>query len=197
MTTIGNDGMILIIDNYDSFTYNLYQMIGEIDQNIKVIRNDEMGLLEIQNIDPDLIVISPGPGKPEDGGISIDIIKEFHDKLPILGICLGHQCIYQAFGGEVSYSKKLVHGKVSNIEIDNGNPLFRNLESRIPVGRYHSLSATEGSLPDELFIIAKSEEDNEIMAVSHKKYPVYGLQFHPESILTPNGFKILKNFIRS
>ncbi|MDR3223381.1 MAG: aminodeoxychorismate/anthranilate synthase component II [Methanobrevibacter sp.] len=187
--------MILLIDNYDSFSYNLYQMIGELDENIKVIRNDELNLLEIQNISPDFIVISPGPGKPADGGISIEVIKKFHEDLPILGICLGHQCIYQAFGGKVSYSKKLVHGKVSNININNKNPIFKNLKTEIPVGRYHSLSAIESYLPDELSIIAKSKEDNEIMAITHKKYPVYGLQFHPESILTPNGFNILENFL--
>ena len=187
--------MILLIDNYDSFSYNLYQMIGEIDSDITVIRNDEMDLIEIQNIGPDFIVISPGPGKPKNGGISIDVVKEFYKSVPILGICLGHQCIYESFGGKVSYSKKLVHGKVSDVLIDNKNSLFNNLGSEIAVGRYHSLSAIEDSLPKDLSIIAKSKEDNEIMAIAHKKYPVYGLQFHPESILSPDGVNILTNFL--
>ncbi|KZX11094.1 anthranilate synthase component II [Methanobrevibacter filiformis] len=187
--------MILLVDNYDSFSYNLYQMIGEINPDIKVIRNDAMDLNEIHEINPDRIVISPGPGKPSDGGISIDIVKEFYKEIPILGICLGHQCIFEAFGGEVSYSKKLVHGKVSKIELNNENPLFKNLKNEISVGRYHSLSGVEDSLPKDISITAKSEDDDEIMAISHKQYPVYGLQFHPESILTPCGSNILENFL--
>jgi anthranilate synthase component II len=189
--------MILLIDNYDSFSYNLYQMLGVIDSDIKVIRNDELNIKEIQAIDPKFIVISPGPGKPKDGGISIDVIKRFYKNIPILGVCLGHQCIYEAFGGEVSYSKKLVHGKASNIEINNENPIFNNLKTEITVGRYHSLSGIEDSLPNDILVIAKSKDDNEIMAISHKKYPVYGLQFHPESILTQDGSNILKNFLNS
>ena len=187
--------MILLIDNYDSFSYNLYQMAGEIDPNIKVIRNDKISSSEIEKINPDNIIISPGPGRAKDAGISIDLIKEFHDKIPILGICLGHQVIYEAFGGNVSYSKVLMHGKSSKIKIDNENPLFHNLDAELFVGRYHSLSAVEETLPKNLSIIAKSKEDNEIMAVTHEKYPVYGLQFHPESILTSNGCEILKNFL--
>lgn len=170
-------------------------MIGEINSNIKVIRNDEMNISEINHLDPDYIIISPGPGKPIDGGISIDVIKEFHENVPILGVCLGHQCIYQAFGGEVSYSKKLIHGKASNIEINNKSPLFDNLNNKITVGRYHSLSGTKNSLPKDISIIAESKDDNEIMAISHDKYPVYGLQFHPESILSSDGLDILKNFL--
>jgi len=187
--------MILIIDNYDSFSYNLYQMLGEINSDIKVIRNDELNISEIQDLNPDSIVISPGPGKPTDAGISIDIIREFYKDTPILGICLGHQCIYESFGGKVSYSKRLVHGKTSNIEIDNENPIFSKLKNQITVGRYHSLSGIESSLPKDISIIAKSKDDGEIMGILHKNYPVYGLQFHPESILTPEGGIILKNFL--
>ncbi|MBZ9570614.1 aminodeoxychorismate/anthranilate synthase component II [Methanobrevibacter sp. TMH8] len=187
--------MILLVDNYDSFSYNLYQMIGEINSDIKVIRNDELELSEIRDLNPDSIVISPGPGRPIDAGFSIDIVKEFYKDIPILGICLGHQCIYEAFGGEVSYSKKLVHGKTSNIEIDNYNSLFSNLNNEIIVGRYHSLSGIESSIPNDISLIAKSKDDDEIMAIVHKNYNVYGLQFHPESILTPDGSIILKNFL--
>jgi len=189
--------MILLIDNYDSFSYNLYQMIGEIDPNIKVIRNDELSLSEIEEINPDNIIISPGPGRPKDAGISINLIKEFYKKIPILGVCLGHQSIYEAFGGDISYSKTLMHGKSSEIAIDNKNPLFYNLDSEISVGRYHSLSAIEETLPNDFSIIAKSKDDDEIMGIAHNKYPVYGLQFHPESILSSDGFEIIKNFLNS
>jgi anthranilate synthase component 2 len=188
--------MILLIDNYDSFSYNLYQMIGELNPDINVIRNDELSLSEIKRLSPEFIVISPGPGRPNDAGLSVDIIKNFYKKIPILGICLGHQSIYEAFGGEIIYSKRLVHGKPSNIEIDNENILFNNLENEISVGRYHSLSVNKENIPDDISIIAKSKDDDEIMAICHKKYPVYGLQFHPESILTPNGDNIVKNFFR-
>jgi len=170
-------------------------MIGEINSDIKVIRNDELNLSEIHDLNPGAIVISPGPGKPSDAGLSIDIIKEFYKELPILGICLGHQCIYEAFGGEVSYGKRLVHGKSSVIKIDNNSPIFSNLENEITVGRYHSLSGIESSIPKTLSIIAKSKEDDEIMGVSHDDYPIFGLQFHPESILSPKGPIILKNFL--
>jgi anthranilate synthase component 2 len=189
------DKMILLVDNYDSFSYNLYQMIGELNPNIKVVRNDELSLSEIGEINPDSIVISPGPGRPKDAGISIDLIREFHDKVPILGICLGHQAIYEAFGGNISYSKILMHGKSSEIVIDNENPLFYNLSSEISVGRYHSLSAREETLPEHFSIIAKSKDDNEIMGIAHNDFPIYGLQFHPESILSSNGFEIVKNFL--
>ncbi len=187
--------MILLIDNYDSFSYNLYQMIGEIDPNIKVVRNDELSLSEIKEINPDNIIISPGPGRAKDAGISINLIKEFHDEIPILGVCLGHQAIYEAFGGNISYSKSLMHGKSSDVMVDNKNPLFYNLNNEISVGRYHSLSAVEETLPKNFSIIAKSKDDDEIMGIVHDKYPVYGLQFHPESILSADGFEILKNFL--
>ena len=186
--------MILLIDNYDSFSYNLFQLIGEVNSDILVYRNDKITLDEINNLNPDAIILSPGPGKPEDAGICIDLVNEFYDKLPILGVCLGHQAICTAFGGKISYAKRLMHGKSSEISIDD-DEIFKNLESKITVGRYHSLSLIEDSLPDSLKIISKADDDGEIMAVRHNDFDVYGLQFHPESILTPDGLMIIRNFI--
>jgi anthranilate synthase component 2 len=188
--------MILLVDNYDSFSYNLYQMIGVIDHSIKVVRNNKITLDEIRELNPDSIVLSPGPGKPKDAGICIDLVNDFYEEIPILGVCLGHQSIYEAFGGDVSYSKKLVHGKASTVKLNNKNPLFSHLDKEISAGRYHSLSAVKETLPSNLEVIAKSE-DGEIMAISDKKYAVYGLQFHPESILTPDGSQIIENFLKS
>ncbi|MEE1129745.1 MAG: aminodeoxychorismate/anthranilate synthase component II [Methanobrevibacter sp.] len=185
--------MILLIDNYDSFSYNLFQLIGEINSDILVYRNDKITLNEIKNLNPDAIILSPGPGKPENAGICIDLVKEFYDKIPILGVCLGHQSICTAFGGKVSYAGRLMHGKSSEISINN-DEIFKNLGSQITVGRYHSLSLVVESIPDDLNIISISNDDGEVMAIKHKKYDVYGLQFHPESILTPDGSAILKNF---
>ena len=186
--------MILLIDNYDSFSYNLFQLIGEVNSDILVYRNDKITLDEINNLNPDAISLSPGPGKPEDAGICIDLVNEFYDKIPILGVCLGHQAICTAFGGKISYAKRLMHGKSSEISIDD-DEIFKNLESKITVGRYHSLSLIEDSLPDSLKIISKADDDGEIMAVRHNDFDVYGLQFHPESILTPDGLMIIRNFI--
>ena len=186
--------MILLIDNYDSFSYNLFQLIGEVNPDILVYRNDKITLNEINNLNPDAIILSPGPGKPEDAGICIDLVNEFYDKIPILGVCLGHQAICTAFGGKISYAKSLMHGKSSEIPT-NDDEIFRNLESKIIVGRYHSLSLLEDSLPDSLNVISKAEDDGEIMAVKHNDFDVYGLQFHPESILTPDGLIIIKNFM--
>ncbi|MBP3791716.1 MAG: aminodeoxychorismate/anthranilate synthase component II [Methanobrevibacter sp.] len=186
--------MILLIDNYDSFSYNLYQLIGEINPDIKVSRNDKITIEEIKDLNPECIILSPGPGKPEDAGICIDIVKEFHDKIPILGVCLGHQAICTAFGGNVSYAKRLMHGKSSEISLDY-DYLFKGLPSQISVGRYHSLSLQKDTLPDDLEIISKAKDDGEIMAVKHKDYNVYGLQFHPESILTSDGLTIMQNFL--
>ena len=185
--------MILLIDNYDSFSYNLYQLIGQVDKDIKVYRNDKITIDEIKNLNPDVIILSPGPGRPENAGICINLIKEFYKSTPILGVCLGHQAICTAFGGEISYADKLMHGKSSIAKLNN-DKIFNNLDDEITVGRYHSLSLVETTLPEDLEIIAKTK-DNEIMAVKHKKYNVYGLQFHPESILTPDGLTIIKNFI--
>ncbi len=186
--------MILLIDNYDSFSYNLYQLIGEVNEDIQVYRNDKITIEEIENLSPDAIILSPGPGKPEDAGICIDVVKEFHDKIPIVGVCLGHQAICTAFGGTVSHAKRLMHGKSSKISLDY-DFLFKGLPNEISVGRYHSLSLMEDTLPDCLEIISKAKDDGEIMAVKHKDYNVYGLQFHPESILTPDGLTIMENFM--
>ena len=185
--------MILLIDNYDSFVYNLYQLIGNATSDIIVSRNDKITLKEIKDLNPDAIILSPGPGKPKDAGICIDAVHEFAGKIPILGVCLGHQSICEAFGGEISYAKRLMHGKSSTIRL-NDDVIFNGLESKINVGRYHSLSLIESSIPEELEILSKACDDGEIMAVKHKKYNVYGLQFHPESILTPDGLTIIKNF---
>lgn len=174
--------MILLVDNYDSFSYNLYQLTGEIEPDIKVIRNDEMTVKEIKLLNPDLIIISPGPGRPENAGICIDIIKYFAGRIPILGVCLGHQAICKAFGATVSYAKELMHGKTSVINADTDSVIFKGLDNKISVARYHSLAAVKETLPDCLKITAETD-DGEIMAVEHKEYPVYGLQFHPESIL--------------
>lgn len=189
------DLMILLIDNYDSFAYNLFQLIGEVNSDITVYRNDKIGIEEIESLNPEAIVLSPGPGKPENAGICIDVVREFHDRIPILGVCLGHQAICTAFGAKVSYAKRLMHGKSSKISL-NDDSIFEGLPGEITVGRYHSLSLMEDTLPDSLEIISKSKDDGEVMAVKHRDFDVYGLQFHPESILTPDGLKIIENFLR-
>jgi anthranilate synthase component 2 len=185
--------MILLIDNYDSFSYNLYQLIGMINPDIKVVRNDKVSLAEIVVWRPSHIVISPGPGRPEDAGVCEDVIASFAGKIPLLGVCLGHQGICEVFGATVSYAKNLMHGKASPISVDPLCPLFAGLPPLISGGRYHSLAALEETLPEVLRITARSG-DGEIMGVQHRDYAVYGLQFHPESILTPGGEKILANF---
>lgn len=185
--------MIVLIDNYDSFTYNLYQYIGQFDTNIKVYRNDEITSNEILNLKPDRIVISPGPKTPSEAGNCINIIENLSGQIPILGVCLGHQSIAQAFGGKVINALKLCHGKYSMME-HNGKGLFKNLPNPMKVARYHSLSVDIDTFPNCLEITATAE--NEIMAISHKQYDVFGLQFHPESIYTPEGINIIENFIR-
>lgn len=187
--------MILLIDNYDSFSYNLYQLIGQVNSDIKVSRNDKITIDEIKNLNPEAIILSPGPGKPENAGICMDLVKEFHDRIPILGVCLGHQAICAAFGGKVSHAKRLMHGKSSKISLDY-DFIFKGLPGEITVGRYHSLSLVEDTLPDCLEIISKARDDMEVMAVKHKDFNVYGLQFHPESILTPDGLTIIENFLQ-
>ena len=187
--------MILLIDNYDSFSYNLYQLIGEIRPDLKVIRNDEKTIEEIRKLKPDAIVLSPGPGRPEDAGICIPVVKELGAEIPILGVCLGHQSICVAYGGEITYAKKLMHGKTSELVVEEDNKLFQGIDQPIQIGRYHSLAAKEETLPEELKVTARTV-DGEIMAVEHRTNPVYGLQFHPESILTPEGKKMLENFFR-
>lgn len=186
--------MILLIDNYDSFSYNLYQLVGSIDPDIRVERNDALTIKDIRQLKPSHIILSPGPGRPADAGICEAVVRELSGEIPVLGVCLGHQAICEAFGGEVSYAKQLMHGKQSLSKIDGTCRIFKDLPEYIPVARYHSLSAVEEKLPDCLEITAKTE-DGEIMAVSHREYPVYGLQFHPESIMTPDGMTILKNFL--
>ena len=186
--------MILLIDNYDSFSYNLYQYIGSINTDIKVIRNDELTVAEIEALSPERIIISPGPGKPRDAGICENVIRELGPRYPILGVCLGHQAICETFGAKVDHAKKLMHGKQSVVSVDTDSALFSGLPERISVARYHSLSAVGDTMPDCLLITAKSD-DGEIMAVQHREFPVYGVQFHPESILTPEGMKIVENFL--
>lgn len=189
--------MVLLIDNYDSFSYNLYQLIGNIvgdTQEIKVIRNDELGLDEIEQLKPTHIILSPGPGKPSDAGICEDVIDYFKGKIPIFGVCLGHQAICEVFGGVVGYAKQLMHGKMSIVDVDTNSKIFRGMPKKIEAARYHSLAAEENTLPQVLKVIARTE-DGEVMAVEHTEYPVYGVQFHPESILTPKGRVILENFL--
>ena len=186
--------MILLIDNYDSFSYNLYQLVGELDPDIRVIRNDEMTVAEIRELKPSRIILSPGPGRPEDAGVIMDVAKELGPEIPVLGVCLGHQAICAAFGATVTYAKQLMHGKQSVAKLDTNSPLFRNCPEKTPVARYHSLAADPGTMPSELVVTAVTE-DGEIMAVQHRDYPIYGVQFHPESILTPDGKQILKNFL--
>jgi len=186
--------MILLIDNYDSFTYNLYQLIGSINPDVKVIRNDERTVNEIENLRPSHLIISPGPGYPKNAGICEDVIQKLKGTVPILGVCLGHQAICEAFGGRIGHAERLMHGKKSNIHIANGNDLFKGLPPIIEGARYHSLIAQKLSLPDELLVIA--EDDNgEIMGIKHRDYEIYGVQFHPESILTPKGSIIIQNFL--
>lgn len=186
--------MILLIDNYDSFSYNLFQLVGSLDPDIKVIRNDAMTTGQIEELSPKAIILSPGPGKPEDAGICIEVVKKLGGRFPILGVCLGHQAICTAYGGTVSYAKELMHGKQSAAKLTGSCALFEGLPDSIPVARYHSLALLRDTLPDCLTITAQTE-DGEVMAVAHKDYPVFGLQFHPESILTPDGKTILQNFI--
>jgi anthranilate synthase/aminodeoxychorismate synthase-like glutamine amidotransferase len=185
--------MLLLIDNYDSFAYNLYQYLSELGEEVKVVRNDEITLDEIEDLKPERIVISPGPGRPEDAGISNEVILRFGDRLPVLGVCLGHQCIGQAYGGKVVHAGEIRHGKTSLIHHD-GKGIFKDVKSPLTAVRYHSLAVERKSLPDCLDISAVT--DNKIiMGVRHREYPVEGVQFHPESILTGVGKDILRNFL--
>ncbi len=185
--------MILVIDNYDSFTYNLVQYLGEMGADLQVVRNDQITLDEIRTLNPSHIVISPGPGDPDDAGISLDVIREFGATTPILGVCLGHQSIGQAYGGVVKRAGKLMHGKTSQIQ-HTDDVLFAGVPNPFEATRYHSLIVEESTLPDTLLITAYADS-GEIMAMRHKEHPVYGVQFHPESILTESGKRILQNFI--
>ena len=186
--------MILMIDNFDSFTYNLVQYFLELNEEVKVVRNDEITVAEIQEINPDCIVISPGPKSPCKAGISIETIKKYTEKIPILGVCLGHQSLGEAFGGKTIKAKKLMHGKTSMIEHD-GKGIYEGIENPMQAIRYHSLAIEESSLPDCLEITSRAE-DGEIMGVRHKEHLIVGMQYHPESILSPTGMQLLKNFVR-
>lgn len=186
--------MILLIDNYDSFTYNLYQQIGSIYPDIKVVRNDMITLDEIEKLAPEALVISPGPGYPSEAGISVDAIKHFAGKLPILGVCLGHQSIAEAFGGKIVRALEPKHGKASMIKVNNSSPLFKGLPEKIKAARYHSLIVEKSSLPDYIEVIAE-DEDGQIMALRHKEFPICGVQFHPESVLTELGKSMVSNFL--
>jgi anthranilate synthase component 2 len=188
--------MVLLIDNYDSFSYNLYQYIGVITPDIKVVRNDELSIAEIRELAPSHIVISPGPGKPSDAGVCIEAIRELYEDFPFLGICLGHQAMFEAFGGTVSYASTLMHGKASKVLIDNSSPMFSGLPDHIQAARYHSLAGVNETLPDCLQVTGWTEKD-EIMAIAHKEHPLYGVQFHPESVMTPLGKRIIENFLQT
>lgn len=186
--------MILLIDNYDSFSYNLYQLIGSVNPDIKVIRNDEMTVDEIRALEPEYIILSPGPKRPKDAGVCIEVAKQLGDISKILGVCLGHQSICEAYGAVITYAKELMHGKQSICDIDTHDTLFNALPEKITVARYHSLAADESTMPDCLRVIGRTD-DGEIMAVRHKTKNIWGVQFHPESIMTPDGLTILKNFL--
>ncbi|WP_024866961.1 anthranilate synthase component II [Butyrivibrio sp. FCS014] len=187
--------MILLIDNYDSFSYNLFQFVGEIDPDIKVIRNDELTVEEIRALAPDRIILSPGPGRPEDAGIIVEAAKTLGKEIPTLGVCLGHQAICMAFGATITYAKELMHGKQSVVKFDRDCLLFKDCPENAKVARYHSLAADPSTMPDCLKVTAVTD-DGEIMAVQHRDYPIYGVQFHPESIMTPDGKTMLRSFIR-
>ena len=186
--------MIILIDNYDSFSYNLYQLIGELQPDIKVVRNDQYTPEELEEMHPTHLIISPGPGRPADAGICEDAIRYFKGKLPILGVCLGHQAICETFGATISYAKKLMHGKMSVAKLDQECPIFKGIGETTEVARYHSLVADPQTIPTELKVTAVTE-DGEVMAVEQTEKQIYGVQFHPESILTPEGRMILKNFL--
>lgn len=186
--------MILMIDNYDSFTYNLVQYLGELGEDLRVVRNDKITIKEIKAMRPNQIVISPGPGRPENAGISNEIIRQLGKDIPILGVCLGHQCIGEVFGGRVVHASRLMHGKISLI-YHNGKDIFKGISNPFEATRYHSLLVERKSFPRSLEITAETKE-KEIMGLKHKEYPIWGVQFHPESILTEEGKKILANFLK-
>lgn len=191
----GEGIMLLMIDNYDSFTYNLVQYFGELGADLRVFRNDKITLSRISELHPEKIIISPGPGRPEDAGISCGCIREFAGKIPILGVCLGHQAIGYVYGGRIVNAKKLMHGKTSLI-YHNGKTIFKGIPNPFEATRYHSLVVERKTFPDALEIIAWTKSANEVMGLKHKQYPLWGVQFHPESILTKEGKNILRNFLK-
>jgi anthranilate synthase component 2 len=188
--------MILMIDNYDSFTYNVVQYCLELGANLEVIRNDELTLTQIKELNPQKIIISPGPATPNEAGVTLEVIKEFADTTPIFGICLGHQSIAQAFGAEVIRAKNMMHGKTSQVEIDVDTIVFDGLPKEFRATRYHSLSVNKENIPDNIIITSHSKDDHEIMSLEIKDKPIYGVQFHPESIMSEYGHKILDNFLK-
>lgn len=187
--------MIVLVDNYDSFSYNLYQLVGSIEPDIRVVRNDALTVAEIKALKPEAVILSPGPGRPEDAGICVEAAAELGKTIPLLGVCLGHQAICTAFGATVSYAKQLMHGKQSLTSFAAVCPLFAGLPEQAPVARYHSLAAVEETLPTCLRVTARTD-DGEVMAVQHTDYPIFGVQFHPESIMTPDGKQMLSNFVQ-
>jgi anthranilate synthase component 2 len=188
--------MVLMIDNYDSFTYNVVQYCRELGADLKVIRNDEMDIEEIKALHPEKIILSPGPATPDDAGVTLDVIREFADTTPIFGICLGHQSIAQAFGGEVIRAKRMMHGKTSQVKLTGESPIFNKIPEEFRATRYHSLSVNQKNLPDSIVPTAYSEDDHEIMALQIKDKPIYGVQFHPESIMSEYGHEMLDNFLK-
>jgi len=188
--------MVLMIDNYDSFTYNVVQYCRELGADLKVIRNDELTIDEIKALDPEKIILSPGPSTPDDAGVTLDVIKEFADTTPIFGICLGHQSIAQAFGGDVIRAKNMMHGKTSQIVIDAQTPIFQDLPDEFRATRYHSLTVKKETLPDSIIATSHSKDDDEIMSLQIKDKPIFGVQFHPESIMSEHGHEMLDNFLK-
>ena len=186
--------MVLVIDNYDSFTYNLVQYLGELGATMVVHRNDEVSIDELRALGHDRVVISPGPGRPEQAGVSLEVIREFGPRMPLLGVCLGHQAIGLAFGGEVIRAPLPIHGKTSTVE-HNGKGVFAGISTSFQAGRYHSLVVSEPTMPGDLEITARTKEDNLVMGIRHKTLPIHGVQFHPESVLTNEGRRILRNFL--
>jgi anthranilate synthase component II len=186
--------MVLVIDNYDSFTYNLVQYLGELGATVVVRRNDEASIEELRALGHDRVVISPGPGRPEQAGLSLDVIKEFGARMPLLGVCLGHQAIGLAFGGDVIRAPQPIHGKTSAVE-HNGQGVFKGLSSAFQAGRYHSLIVDEKTLPADLEVLARTKDDGLVMGLRHRTMPIHGVQFHPESVLTNEGRRILRNFL--
>jgi len=188
--------MILMIDNYDSFTYNVVQYCMELGADLKVIRNDEMTVEEIKALNPEKIIISPGPATPNEAGVTLEVICEFADTTPIFGICLGHQSIAQAFGGEVIRAKNMMHGKTSQVEISRDTLIFKDLPSEFRATRYHSLTVKQESIPEDIIVTSYSKDDHEIMSLEIKDRDIYGVQFHPESIMSEHGYEILDNFLK-
>ncbi len=188
--------MVLMIDNYDSFTYNVVQYCKELGADLRVIRNDEMSIEEIKALNPQKIILSPGPATPDDAGVTLDVIREFGDTTPIFGICLGHQSIAQAFGGEVIRAKNMMHGKTSQVKVDEDSPIFRDIPDEFRATRYHSLTVNQDNLPSTIIPTAHSLDDSEIMALKIRDRDIYGVQFHPESIMSEYGYEMLDNFLK-